>query len=95
MQLFFISTGYFLKIDSSQGRPGDIADVQSPMFPSSRGVCYVRFFYYMYGGQHIGPLRVCTLVNNGIKNKISKSALNLGRVTLKLSLVKEQIYSDP
>ena len=60
---FSISPGYFLKIDSSQGRPGDIADVQTPMFPSSHGVCYVRFFYYMYGGQHIGPLRVCTPFN--------------------------------
>ena len=63
MFFFSISTGYFLKIDSSQGRPGDIADVQTPMFPSSHGVCYVRFFYYMYGGQHIGPLRVCTPFN--------------------------------
>jgi len=43
---------------SSALRPGDIVGVQSPTFPASEGVCYVRFYYYMYGSANIGPLRV-------------------------------------
>ena len=52
------SVGYFLSMNSAGNQPGDIADIQTQFFPASHGLCYVRFFYYMYGSQNIGPLRV-------------------------------------
>lgn len=45
-------------IDSAALKPNDIAAVQTQVFPPSFGLCYVRFFFYMYGTASIGPLRV-------------------------------------
>lgn len=51
--------------DSVAMKPNDIAAIQTQVFPPSSNLCYVRFFYYMYGTASIGPLRVslCCLVS--------------------------------
>jgi hypothetical protein len=43
-------------------RSGDTARIASPVFPASRGVCYVRFWYNMYGSPTMGPINVSYLL---------------------------------
>lgn len=51
-------------------RAGDTAKVNSPTFPPSRGVCYVRLWYYMYGSSTMGPLNVRTFATlNKVKSQ--------------------------
>ncbi|XP_053385338.1 MAM and LDL-receptor class A domain-containing protein 1-like isoform X2 [Mercenaria mercenaria] len=50
--------GRFLTINSATMRPGDVAAVQTDIFYYSTKFCYVRFYYYMYGSENIGPLKV-------------------------------------
>lgn len=58
------ANGLFLYIDSSTMRSGDAARILTPYFPPSRGVCYVRFWYYMSGSPYMGPLRVYVYTND-------------------------------
>ena len=60
--LFLSFAGKFLYINSAQMRSGDTARIASPVFPASRGVCYVRFWYNMYGSPTMGPINVSYLL---------------------------------
>ncbi|KAH3887722.1 hypothetical protein DPMN_011741 [Dreissena polymorpha] len=62
--------GYFLLMDSSAMESSDIMDIQTPTFPSSFGLCSIRFYYYMFGSQNIGPLRIYTLNSDNEKNLV-------------------------
>lgn len=55
-------SGHFIYMDSSKQNPGDVLRIQTPFFPASHGVCYIRFWYYMFGSPSMGPLKVCYLV---------------------------------
>ncbi|XP_055997740.1 MAM and LDL-receptor class A domain-containing protein 1-like [Ostrea edulis] len=52
------ATGHFIYMDSSLQSPGDGVRVQTPFFPASHGVCYMRFWYFMFGSPGMGPLKV-------------------------------------
>ncbi|XP_062570644.1 MAM and LDL-receptor class A domain-containing protein 1-like, partial [Saccostrea cucullata] len=52
------ATGHFIFMDSSKQNPGDVVRIQTPFFPASHGVCYMRFWYYMFGSPSMGPLKV-------------------------------------
>ena len=60
MMLFsvYIVAGHFLFMNSSSQKPGDVVRIKTPFFPASHGVCYMRFWYYMFGATNIGPLKV-------------------------------------
>lgn len=59
------ATGHFIYMDSSKQNPGDVLRIQTPFFPASHGVCYIRFWYYMFGSPSMGPLKVFLQNRNG------------------------------
>ncbi|WAR02785.1 MLRP2-like protein [Mya arenaria] len=71
--------GHFLLMVSSGLKGGDVVDVQTPQFPASHGVCYLRFYYYMFGSQNIGPLRVYTYNTNSEKILMWSDSRNKGQ----------------
>uniref|UniRef100_W5MXZ4 MAM and LDL receptor class A domain containing 1 n=1 Tax=Lepisosteus oculatus TaxID=7918 RepID=W5MXZ4_LEPOC len=59
--------GKFLYVNSAIQKEGDIAIITtSTPYPASIGVCHLRFWYYMYGSQNMGTLKVYTVGSNGI-----------------------------
>lgn len=57
MKIFTVS-GHYIYMDSAKMETGSVARVATPSFPASFGVCYLRFWFYMYGAYNTGPLRV-------------------------------------
>lgn len=50
--------GYFAYTESSfPRRTGDTAYLAGPILPASNGICWIKFWYNMYGST-IGTLRV-------------------------------------
>jgi len=69
----FLSThslGYFMYIETSSPRqPGDVAVLESKLYPAPvRGRC-LHFYYHMYG-EHMGELIVLLSPDNGIDTEI-------------------------
>ncbi|KAL1006836.1 hypothetical protein UPYG_G00077810 [Umbra pygmaea] len=60
--------GKFLFVHSATEREGDIAKftTQNP-FPASVGLCHLRFWFYMYGSDRMGTLKVYTVSSSGTR----------------------------
>ncbi|TRZ00115.1 hypothetical protein DNTS_020307 [Danionella cerebrum] len=58
--------GGYLYVNSSAQSKGDVARLISQLeFPASVGLCHLRFWFHMYGSQHMGSLKVYVLGLNG------------------------------
>ncbi|XP_069770768.1 MAM and LDL-receptor class A domain-containing protein 1 [Narcine bancroftii] len=59
--------GMFLFINSAAQHEGDIARITTTdSFPASVGVCHLRFWYFIYGSQKMGTLKVYTVGESGM-----------------------------
>uniref|UniRef100_A0A673AYJ2 MAM and LDL receptor class A domain containing 1 n=1 Tax=Sphaeramia orbicularis TaxID=375764 RepID=A0A673AYJ2_9TELE len=59
--------GKYLYIHSAVQREGDVAKVMTrKSLPASIGLCHLRFWYYMYGSDRMGTLKVYTVGPSGI-----------------------------
>uniref|UniRef100_A0A8C5HM61 MAM and LDL-receptor class A domain-containing protein 1-like n=1 Tax=Gouania willdenowi TaxID=441366 RepID=A0A8C5HM61_GOUWI len=59
--------GNFLYVYSAIQREGDVAKIttRSP-FPASVGLCHLRFWFFMYGSDRMGTLKVYTVGASGV-----------------------------
>ncbi|XP_041824757.1 MAM and LDL-receptor class A domain-containing protein 1 [Melanotaenia boesemani] len=60
--------GNFLYIHSATQREGDFAKMTTrSTFPASIGLCHLRFWFFMYGSQKMGTLKVYTVGSSGAR----------------------------
>ncbi|XP_039549254.1 MAM and LDL-receptor class A domain-containing protein 1 isoform X2 [Pimephales promelas] len=58
--------GGYLFVNSSAQTGGDIASLITQLeFPASVGICHLRFWFHMYGSDHMGTLKVYTVGHSG------------------------------
>lgn len=58
--------GGYLYVNSRAQTEGDISRFISLLdFPASVGICHLRFWFYMYGSQNMGTLKVYTMGHSG------------------------------
>ncbi|RWS20959.1 MAM and LDL-receptor class A domain-containing protein 1-like protein, partial [Leptotrombidium deliense] len=60
----------FLYINSSGKETGEEASIITPEFPASTDVCHLSYFFYMFGSQNMGTLRIYTISNDNETNEL-------------------------
>uniref|UniRef100_A0AAY4DRE8 MAM domain-containing protein n=1 Tax=Denticeps clupeoides TaxID=299321 RepID=A0AAY4DRE8_9TELE len=72
--------GSFLYANSAVQREGDVARVITRKeFPASTGVCHLRFWFYMYGSEQMGSLKVFTVGQSGTRLLMWVTSGNRGK----------------